>query len=134
MIEKTAVYGIWRLIKGVSKDSAGNQRPPPYGGDSAIALLALHENGRMVSVLCDSRMELQPAEEREYTSYCGSFTFDGSTLVTKVDACSDPKRFGTEQVRKVRLEDKLLVLEPPPREKNGDLEYRTMFWERIGDA
>ena len=99
-----------------------------------MALLALRKDGRMVSVLCDSRSEIPDSGEREYTSYCGTFSFNGSTLVTRVDACSDPNRFGTDQIRKVRMEGKLLVLEPPPREKDGILEYREMFWERIGDA
>jgi len=134
MIEETEVYGTWRLVKGITKDPSGNLRPPPYGGSSAMALLALRKDGRMVSVLCDSRSEIPGAGEREYTSYCGTFSFDGSTLVTRVDACSDPNRFGTDQIRKVRMERKLLVLEPPPREKDGILEYREMFWERIGDA
>jgi hypothetical protein len=134
MIEETEVYGTWRLVKGTTKDPSGNLRPPPYGGSSAMALLALRKDGRMVSVLCDSRSEMPGTGEREYTSYCGTFSFDGSTLVTRVDACSDPNRFGTDQIRKVRMEGKLLVLEPPPREKDGILEYREMFWERIGDA
>ena len=134
MIEETEVYGTWRLVKGITKDPSGNLRPPPYGGNSAMALLALRKDGRMVSVLCDSRSEIPDSGEREYTSYCGTFSFNGSTLVTRVDACSDPNRFGTDQIRKVRMEGKLLVLEPPPREKDGILEYREMFWERIGDA
>ena len=134
MIDETEVYGTWRLVKGTTKDPSGNLRPPPYGGSSAMALLALRKDGRMVSVLCDSRSEMPGTEEREYTSYCGTFSFDGSTLVTRVDACSDPNRFGTDQIRKVRMDGKLLVLEPPPREKDGILEHREMFWERIGDA
>lgn len=134
MIEKTKVYGTWRLAKGISKDASGSLRPPPYGGNKAMALLVLREDGRMVSVLCDSRLSIPDATEREYTSYCGTFSFDGNTLVTRVDACSDPSRFGTDQVRKVRMEGELLVLEPPPREKDGILEHREMFWERVGDA
>lgn len=134
MIEKTNVYGTWRLVKGVSRDDSGNFLPPPYGGASSMALLALRPDGRMVSVLCDSRQEIPIGEERDYTSYCGAYTFDGKTLITRVDACSDPTRFGTEQVRKVRMEGQLLVLEPPPREKDGIIEYREMFWEKISDT
>jgi hypothetical protein len=134
MIDKNLLYGTWRLVKGTSKDSAGNVLPPPYGGSEAMALLSLRRDGRMISVLCDSRQRIPSGEERDYTSYCGAYSFDGSTLITRVDACSDPSRFGTDQVRQVRMQGNLLVLQPPPREKNGKIEHREMMWEKIADV
>ena len=58
-------------------------------------------DGRMVAVLCDVRPQL-PAddEEREYSSYCGNYTFDGTMLVTRVDAASDRSRLGGDQIRR----------------------------------
>ena len=134
MINKNLLYGTWRLVKGISKDNSGHLLPPPYGGADAMALLSLRRDGRMISVLCDSRVTIPSGEERDYTSYCGEYSFDGSTLTTRVDACSDPSRFGTDQVRQVRMEGNLLVLHPPPREKNGKIEHREMFWEKISDV
>lgn len=133
MIDKNLLYGTWRLVKGISYDGTDKLLPPPYGGEEAMALLSLRRDGRMISVLCDSRTTIASGEEREYTSYCGSYDFDGSTLITRVDACSDPARFGTDQVRQVRMEGNLLVLQPPPRKKNGKTEYREMFWEKISE-
>ena len=56
-------------------------------------------DGRMMSVVCDGRLELPPGTSREYSSYCGNYTFDGTQLVTRVDAASDPSRIGSDQMR-----------------------------------
>lgn len=133
MLKSEKIYGTWRLVKGTSKDSSGTPLPAPYAGEKAMALLSLRPDGRMVSVLCDSRLDVPSGESREYTSYCGAYTFDGTYLVTHVDACSDPARFGTDQVRQVRMDGKLLVLSPPPRQNAGIIEHREMFWEKISN-
>jgi hypothetical protein len=57
--------------------------------------------------------------------------YDGSTLVTRVDASSDAARIGTDQVRKVRFAGTQLLLTPPPREHDGFNEHRELTWERI---
>ena len=43
-------------------------------------------DGRMMAVLCDGRPSLPAGMARDYSSYCGNYTFDGSRLVTRVDA------------------------------------------------
>jgi hypothetical protein len=89
-------------------------------------------DGRMVAVLCDARPQLPvDEEEREYSSYCGNYTFDGTTLVTRVDAASDRNRLGGDQVRRVRFDGDRLVLMPPPRPWRGVMQHREMFFERI---
>ena len=85
----------------------------------------------MMAVLCDGRPSLPPGTAREYTSYCGNFTFDGTRLVTVVDAASDPSRLGTDQVREVRFEGGLMVLRPPLREYAAGMEQRELWWEKI---
>jgi len=75
--------------------------------------------------------ELPSGTKRDYSSYCGNFTFDGSTLITTVDAASDPARMGTKQVRKVRFEGERMVLMPPVAEVNGVKVTRELTWERI---
>jgi Lipocalin-like domain len=90
-------------------------------------------DGRMIAVLCDGRPQV-PADEpdREYSSYCGTYSFDGTTLVTRVDAASDPSRLGGDQVRRTRFDGDRLVLMPPPRPWRGVMQHREMFFERIG--
>ena len=58
-------------------------------------------------------------------------TFDGTRLVTRVDAASDPSRLGSDQVRGVRFEGELMALSPPPRTSGGREEHRELTWQRI---
>jgi len=127
------VTGTWRLVRAVATDSAGNPRPTPYGG-RAMGRVVLEPNSRMMAVICDGAAELPPGTKREYSSYCGNYTFDGTTLVTRVDAASDPARVGSDQVRGVRFEDQLMILRPPVRSIDGVAEQRELYWEKISDV
>jgi hypothetical protein len=93
--------------------------------------VAFSAEGRMVSVVCDGGAELRSGVRREYSSYCGAYTFDGARLVTRVDAASDPSRVGDDQVRGVRFGGERMILTPPPRRMGGNEEYREITWERI---
>lgn len=128
------IYGTWRLVRGTSTYDDGAAGPPPYGGEKAVGRVTLNADGRMTAVLCDSRPDLPPGAAREYTSYCGAYVFDGQTLTTRCDAASDPARVGTDQVRQVTFEDQLMVLRPPPRERDGKIEHRVLYWERISEV
>ncbi len=55
-------------------------------------------------MLCDGRATLD-GEPRQFMSYAGNYTFDGTTLSTRVDASSDASRVGGDQVRSVRFEN-----------------------------
>jgi hypothetical protein len=88
-------------------------------------------HGRMMSVVCDGRPELPVGATREYSSYCGNYTYDGTRLVTRFDAASDPSRIGSDQVRGVRFEGERMVLIPPPRRAGESEEHREITWERI---
>ncbi len=120
------VTGTWRLVRTVSKDNDGNPLPAPYGG-RAMGRVVLDPHGRMMAVVCDGATELPAGSKRDYSSYCGNYTFDGSTLTTRVDAASDPSRIGSDQVRGVRFEDELMVLRPPARMNNGVMEHRELY-------
>ena len=84
-----------------------------------------------MSVVCDGRKELPTGVSREYSSYCGNYTYDGEKLVTRVDAASDPSRIGSDQVREVRFEGERMVLIPPPRRIGEVEEHREIAWERL---
>jgi hypothetical protein len=125
-----SIVGTWRLIAAAAYDENGGALPPPYGG-KGMGRVTFSGEGRMMSVVCDGRPELPLGAHREYSSYCGNYTFDGTRLVTKVDAASDPGRIGSEQVRDVRFDgDRMILL--PPRRRSGTLsEQRELTWERI---
>jgi hypothetical protein len=125
------LVGTWKMVDATSRDADGKALPKPYG-PKGMGLVTLNADGRMMAVLCDGRASLPDAAKRDYASYCGNYTFDGTTLITKVDASSAARiAIGSDQVRKVRFEGKRLVLTPPPAELNGILQYRDIFWERI---
>ena len=128
-----ALVGTWRLVATRAIDANGTQVAVPFG-PRGMGLVTLTHDGRMMAVLCDGRKSLPEGAKREYSSYCGNYTFDGSTLVTTVDANSDPSRFTIPQVRKVRFEGDRMILQPPPVELNGVKVTRELSWERVTAA
>lgn len=106
-----SIVGTWRLIAAAADDGNGRPLPPPYGGQG-MGRVTFSADGRMMSVVCDGRPELPAGVQREYSSYCGNYTFDGTRLVTKVDAASDPARIGSEQARDVRFEGDRMICVP----------------------
>jgi hypothetical protein len=125
-----SILGTWKLVRAIARDANGKVLPSPYGG-SAIGRVTFTADGRMMSVVCDGRPELPPGANRDYSSYCGNYTFDGERLVTRVDAASDPSRIGSDQARGVRFEGGRMILSPPPRGTGAGAEYREITWERI---
>jgi hypothetical protein len=88
---------------------------------------------RMMAVTCDGRPDLPHGTRREYSSYIGTYTFDGERLVTRVDGASDPSRIGSDQVRGVRFDGERMVLSPPPRRSETGEQFRELTWEKIAE-
>jgi hypothetical protein len=122
-----SIVGTWRLVRAESHDANGNALPAPYGGQG-LGRVMFNADGRMMAVVCDGRPILPPGTARDYSSYCGNYTFDGNQLVTRVDAASDPARLGGDQVRGVSFDGELMVLRPPPRPSG---EHRVLTWEKM---
>jgi hypothetical protein len=125
-----SALGTWRLVGTTATDANGNKKEVPFG-PRGMGLVTLAADGRMMAVLVDGRKSLPDGAKREYSSYCGNYTFDGSTLTTIVDACSDPARMGSAQVRKVRFEGDKMILVPPTTEVDGVKVTRELTWERV---
>jgi len=124
------IVGTWRLKSTRGVDDDGRLLPPPYG-PLPNGLVSFQADGRMYCVLCDGRAELPAGEPRQFMSYAGNYTFDGTTLSTRVDASSDASRVGGDQVRTVRFDDGRLVLAPPRRLYAGVMQQQELVWERI---
>jgi hypothetical protein len=141
-----SIVGTWKLLRATARDMAGNELPAPYG-PKGMGRVTFTADSRMMAVICDGRTELPPGTTRDYSSYCGNYTFDGERLVSRVDAASDPNRIGTDQVRGVRFDGDHMILIPPPRgvRFDGDhmilippprgagptIEHREITWQRI---
>jgi lipocalin-like protein len=126
-----SIVGTWKMIGATARDRDGKPLPPPYGG-KGMGRVAFTADGRMMAVTCDARTELPPGTARAYSSYCGNYTFDGTRLVTRVDAASEPARIGSDQVRGVSFDGAdRMTLKPPPRPSEAGDEYREISWLRI---
>jgi Lipocalin-like domain len=125
-----SIVGTWKLVRATARDANGSALPVPYGSN-AMGRVTFSADGRMMSVVCDGRPELPAGAGRDYSSYCGNYSFDGARLVTRVDAASDPSRIGSDQARGVRFEGGHMILSPPPRGTGERAEYRELTWERI---
>ena len=125
-----SIIGTWKLVSATARNASGTALPAPYGG-KGMGRVTFTAEGRMMSVVCDGRAELPSGVSREYSSYCGNYTYDGEKLVTRVDAASDPSRIGSDQVRGVRFEGARMVLIPPARRVGETEEQREITWERI---
>jgi hypothetical protein len=123
------IVGIWQLKSTIGRDDAGKVLPQPYG-PLAMGLVTFQADGRMMAVLCDGRAALE-SEPRQFMSYAGNYTFDGTTLSTRVDASSDASRVGGEQVRSVRFDNGAMVLAPPRRLYGGVMQHQELVWERV---
>ena len=86
-LAKNQIVGTWKMVDATSLDPDGKVLPKPHG-PKGMGLVTLNADGRMMAVLCDGRTSLPDGTTRDYASYCGNYTFDGQTLVTKVDASS----------------------------------------------
>ena len=127
------VIGTWRLVRAAARDAHGNELAAPYGGHP-MGRVVLSADGRMMAMTGDARREIPGGGKREYSTYCGNYTYDGKQLITKVDAASDPARVGTDQVRDVQFDNGLMVLRPPLRPYGGASEQRVLYWEKIAEA
>jgi Lipocalin-like domain len=126
------IIGAWRLKSSMGIDDDGKLQPPPFG-PAPNGVVCFQADGRMYSVLCDGRAELPAGEPRQFMAYAGNYTFDGATLVTRVDASSDAGRIGGEQIRNVRFDNSRgMVLAPPRRLYAGVMQRQELSWERVG--
>jgi hypothetical protein len=133
MIDKS-IIGIWRLKNTKTIASEGVPLPPPFG-PAPNGVMCFQPDGRMYCVLCDGRVELPPGVPRQFMSYAGNYTFNGSILSTLVDASSDAKRIGTNEVRNIRFEssDEMALL-PPSQLVAGVTHRKELLWERVYGA
>lgn len=126
------LVGIWRLVDIHNTDADGNTLRSSYGPNK-MGLFYFNDDHRMMVVISDGREVLPSARPREYSSYTGRYSFDGTTLQTQVDGSLPLERVGTLQTRPARFEEdgKRLVLTAPPVDIEGVVNYRDLTWEKV---
>ncbi|MFM1987898.1 MAG: hypothetical protein RJA99_855 [Pseudomonadota bacterium] len=124
--------GIWTLIRADAQDADGRALRPPYGRHPMGTIV--FSRGRMLAALCDGDAETADDGPRAYSSYGGTYRFDGRTLAVEVDIASDPSRIGGTQTRDVTLDSDRMTLRPPLRPYGKAPEQRSLVWQRIGSA
>jgi len=124
------LIGVWKLVNIVNRDEQGNILRSSYG-PKKFGLITFNDDHRMMVVIQDGRENLPSSRKREYSSYAGTYRFDGTTLVTKVDCSTIPDRMGTDQVRPAQLDGNRVTLTAPPAEIEGVVHYRQLTWEKI---
>lgn len=123
--------GIWRLVDSRAWDENNNPLAAPYGPHPMGQIV--FSGGRMLAALCKGDADVGPHGDRDFSSYGGPYTFDGTTLETTVDVASDRSRIGGRQVRTVVMIGKQMILQPPPRHYSGagTRQRREVVWERV---
>lgn len=126
------LIGVWKLVNIHNTDKDGNTLRSSYGPKKE-GLITFNDDQRMMVVISDGRKDLPSDRPREYSSYTGTYSFDGTTLRTQVDGSLPLERVGTLQTRPARFENdgKRLILTAPPVEIEGVINYRDLTWDKI---
>lgn len=119
--------GIWRLVSSKAWDANGAPAPAPYGEHPMGQIM--FSQGRMLAALCNGDPAASPSG-RGFSSYGGTYRFDGTHLEVQVDVASDPARIGGVQVRGVVLMGEQMLLQPPSRAYGETVQRRELLWER----
>lgn len=123
------IDGVWTLEQARAWDEAGTPLSDPYGACPMGSIV--FKNGRMIASLCNGDTDPGMSGKREYSSYGGSFSFDGQKLDVFVDIASEPNRIGGHQLREAIIEGERLILRPPLRAYGGSLQQRELVWRRV---
>jgi hypothetical protein len=123
----SSLVGVWKLVEVRAFDDAGQEMPSPLGPHPMG--VAVIDTDRIMAMAGDGRTALSPAVKRAFAAYCGSYTFDGTKAVTRVDGASSEEMM-EDQVRHIRFEgSERMIVAPVSRlfGRGGGLE---LVWER----
>jgi hypothetical protein len=113
----------WKLIKSRTVDSSGHQVPSALGPEPMGVMV--FEDARLMIMVGDGRPHVPP---HGMTAYCGSYSFDGHTLVANIDAASGSGLLG-EFIRWVRFDGPRRMVS---KQIAGGLNAVTeMTWDRV---
>lgn len=134
------LIGSWTLLSYETVHPDGTTAKP-YG--EAVGRLSYDEHGYMAGqVMRPKRRPVAQGEEGTrnlraayagYIAYFGTYRLnaEGDAVVHRVEGALNPSWVGGEQVRRLRFEDDLLVLQADVRRPEGIVRH-VLTWRRLG--
>jgi hypothetical protein len=121
--------GIWKLVEVRPFDDVGRDQMPPLGPHPMGIMI--FEAMRMLGAICDGSEKLPPdVASRAFGSYCGTCSFDGLELRTRVDGASTPELL-VDQVRHIRFDGPTRMKINPVGEPWETKSHFELVWERV---
>ena len=124
------IYGTWAIVETSSQDADGKPIAPLFG-PAPLGRISIGRDGRFLATVCDGRPETGDGTPRPFVAYCGPYTYDGQTLVTKAYAHNNPDRIGLDHARMVSFDGETMILTTPAAEYLGVFQTITPKWKRI---
>lgn len=141
--EKEQLYGTWRLVSDVRQDVETGAKTDNFGKHPK-GFLSYSRDGRMSAIeVAEQRpkptdlAKLSDADRaalfRTLLAYAGTFSFDGRVVTHHVDISWNNNWTGTDQVRNVRLEGRMLYITTnvQPSAIDGKPSIGILTWEKI---
>lgn len=125
------LVGVWKLVEARAFDEAGQEVLSPLGPRPMGVVIIGAE--RMMAMAGDGRTELPVETKRAFAAYCGTYTFDGTQAVTRVDGASGLEMM-EDQVRHIRFDGPARMIVVPVSRlfgRGGGLE---LVWERCSSS
>jgi len=143
--DNSVIEGTYRLISSTRTIVATGQVEDAFGTDP-IGYITYGKDHRM-TVLIVKRDRPKPTfktldDAQKITlfdsmaAYCGTYTFDGNTVLHKIDASWNEILTGTTQMRSVKKQGRRLIYTTAasPAPTDGQISTSTLIWEKVGDT
>jgi hypothetical protein len=141
--EKEQLYGTWRLVSDVRQDVETGAKTDNFGKHPQ-GFLSYARDGRMSAIevaeqrpkptdLAKLRDPDRAALFRTLLAYAGTFSFDGRVVTHHVDISWNNNWTGTDQVRNVRLDGRMLYITTnvQPSAIDGKPSIGILTWEKV---
>ena len=143
--DNSGIEGTYRLISSTRTIVATGQVEDAFGSDP-IGYITYGKDHRM-TVLIVKRDRPKPTFKTlndaqkislfdSMAAYCGTYTFDGKTVLHTIDASWNEILTGTTQMRSVKKEGRRLIYTTTasPAPTDGQISTSTLIWEKVGDT
>ena len=127
------IIGTWALLRTEAVDANGKPTSvAPFGGTNFIGRVVFTKGAVCPPLLPMHAIKYQ-REKQENIRVTLALILSKKNINTTVDACSDPARMGTQQIRTVSFEKFLMILQPPLRSYETNPQNSHTMVEKISD-